>query len=88
MPHFWKLNNKSILGKNKCLVNNIECSRPVKIHHMWKLSQFNKDVSQIDKVMIMLNRKQTTIPLLHHNKVDYRKYLRLSFEIRLNRREK
>jgi hypothetical protein len=36
----------------------------------------------------MLNIKQANIPLLHHNKVDYRKYLRLSFEIRLNKREK
>jgi len=60
----------------------------MKIHHMWKLSQLNKDVSQIDKVMTMLNRKQANIPLLHHNKVDYNKYLRLSFEIRLNKREK
>jgi len=38
--------------------------------------------------MTMLNRKQANIPLLHHNKVDYKKYLRLSFEIRLNKREK
>jgi hypothetical protein len=26
----------------------------MKIHHMWKLSQLNKDISKIDKVMIML----------------------------------
>jgi hypothetical protein len=36
----------------------------------------------------MLNKKQANIPLLHHNKIDCRKYLRLSFEIRLNKREK
>jgi hypothetical protein len=36
----------------------------------------------------MLNRKQVNIPFLHHNKVDCGKYLRLSFEIRLNKREK
>jgi hypothetical protein len=36
----------------------------------------------------MLNKKQANIPLLHHNKVDCRKYLRLSFEIRFNKREK
>jgi hypothetical protein len=29
----------------------------------------------------MLNRKQAHIPLLYHNKIDCRKYLRLSFEI-------
>ncbi len=60
----------------------------MKIHHMWKLSQLNKDVSQINKVMTMLNRKQANIPLLYHNKVDCKKYLRLSFEIKLNKREK
>ncbi len=41
----------------------------MKIHHKWKLSHLNKDVSQINKVMIMLknmlNRKQANIPLLH-----------------------
>jgi hypothetical protein len=52
------------------------------------LNQLNKDVSQIDKVMTMLNKKQSNIPLLHHNKVDYKKYLRVSFEIKLNKREK
>jgi len=83
-----RLNNISILGENKCLINNIECSRPVKIHHMWKLSQLSKDISQMNKVMIMLNRKQTNILLLHYNKVDCRKYLRFSLEIKLNKREK
>jgi hypothetical protein len=38
--------------------------------------------------MTMLNRKQANIPLLYHNKVDCKKYLRLSFEIKLNKREK
>ncbi len=36
----------------------------------------------------MLNKKQANIPLLHHNKVDYKKHLELSFEIRLNKKEK
>jgi hypothetical protein len=36
----------------------------------------------------MFNRKQTNIPLLHHNKVNYKKYLKLPFEIKLNKREK
>jgi len=35
-----------------------------------------------------VQQKQANILLLHHNKVDCKKYLRLSFEIRLNKREK
>ncbi len=42
---------------------------------MWKLSQLNKDVSQINKVMTMLNKKQANILLFHHNKIDCKRYL-------------
>jgi hypothetical protein len=38
--------------------------------------------------MIMLNRKQANIPLLHYNKVNYKKYLRFSLEIKFNKRKK
>jgi len=36
----------------------------------------------------MLNRKQANIFLLHHNKVDCKKYFKISFKIRLNKKEK
>jgi hypothetical protein len=43
-----------MLGENICLVNKIECSRPMKIHRMWNLSQLNKVMTMLEKGSINL----------------------------------
>jgi len=56
-----------MLGENRCLVSNIECSRPMKIHHMWKLSQLNKNISQGNKVMTMLEKGSINFKIIFKN---------------------
>jgi hypothetical protein len=62
------LSSRSILDDNKCPVNNIKYSGPVEIHHIRKLGQLDKDVSQIDEIITMLNRKQISLCKLDHGK--------------------
>jgi hypothetical protein len=53
-----------MLAENKCLVSNIECSRAMKIHHMWKLSQLNKDILQINKVMTTFKKSSINFKII------------------------
>ncbi len=74
---FWRLNNRSMLGENKCLVSNIECSRLMKIHCMWKLSQLNKDISHVNKVMTMLEKGSINLKVI--KEIVSRKFYKFAF---------
>lgn len=58
MPLFEMLSNRSMLVDNKCPNNNINFYRPVEIHYMHNLSELNKDVSEIDEIISMVNRNK------------------------------
>ncbi len=36
----------------------------MKIYHMWKLNQLNKDISQLNKVMIMLEKASINFKII------------------------
>jgi len=55
------------LGENRCLVSNIECTRRMKIHCMWKFSQLNKAISQVNKVMTMLEKSSINFKIIKKN---------------------
>jgi hypothetical protein len=59
-----------------CLVSNIEYSKAMKIHRMWKLSQLNKDISQVHKVMTMLKKKRS---INYLKKIVGRKFYMFAF---------
>ena len=44
MSMFEILSNKFMLDDNKCPINNIKHTGLGEIHHMWKLSQLDKDI--------------------------------------------
>jgi hypothetical protein len=61
------LRGASILDDTKCLVNK---SGPVKINHMRKLSQLDKNISRINEMMTMFNRKRISLCKLEHERAD------------------
>lgn len=61
------LRGGSILGDTKCLVNK---SGPVKINHMRKLSQPDKNISRINEMITMFNRKRIARCKLEHKRAD------------------
>jgi hypothetical protein len=46
----------------------------MKINHMRKLSQLDKNISQINEIMTMFNRKQISLCKLEHERADHGKY--------------
>lgn len=70
-PLFKNLRGRSILDDTKCLVNK---SGPVKINHMRKLSQLDKNISRINEMMTMFNRKRISLCKLEHERADHGKY--------------
>lgn len=64
-PLFKKLRGGSILDDTKCLVNK---SGPVKINHMRKLSQLDKNISRINEMITMFNRKRIALCKLEHER--------------------
>jgi hypothetical protein len=66
-----KLRGRSIPDDTKCLVNK---SGPIKINHMRKLSQLDKNISQISEMMTIFNRKQISLCKLEHERADHGKY--------------
>ena len=61
MSLFEMISSIFVLDDNKWPFNNIKYSNPLEIHHMQKLSQLDKDVSHLDEVINMLNRKQKSL---------------------------
>lgn len=70
-PLFKKLRGRSILDDTKCLVNK---SGPIKINHMRKLSQLDKNISQINEMITMFDRKRISLCKLEHERADHGKY--------------
>jgi hypothetical protein len=66
-PLFKILRGGSIADDTKCLVNK---SGPVKINHMRKLSQLDKNISRINEMMTMFNRKRISLCRLEHERAD------------------
>jgi hypothetical protein len=66
-PLFKTLRGGSILDDTKCLVNK---SGPVKINHMRKLSRLDKNISRINEMMTMFNRKRISLCKLEHERAD------------------
>ena len=70
-PLFKKLRGRSIPDDSKCLVNK---SGPMKINHMRKLSQLDKDISRINEMITMFNRTRIALCKLEHERADHGKY--------------
>ena len=66
-PLFKNLRGGSILDDTKCLVNK---SGPIKINHMRKLSQLDKDISRINEMITMFNRTRIALCKLEHERAD------------------
>jgi hypothetical protein len=66
-PLFKTLCGGSILDDTKCLVNK---SGPIKINHMRKLSRLDKNISRIDEMITVFNRKQISLCKLEHERAD------------------
>lgn len=66
-PLFKNLRGGSILDDTKCLVKK---SGPVKINHMRELSQLDKNISRINEMITMFNRKRISLYKLEHERAD------------------
>lgn len=66
-PLFKNLRGGSILDDTKYLVNK---SGPIKINHMRKLSQLDKNISRINEMITMFNRTRIALCKLEHKRAD------------------